>query len=93
MRILGLAFAGTSTRDREQMVAFLRETLSLPGVRVDGVEADLFELPDGSSFAVAGPGGMGETSRSIEFLVDQQLYELVERKQSPATGQVPVRDC
>jgi glyoxylase I family protein len=33
------------------------------------VEADLFELPDGSSFAVASPGGMGDSARSLGFLV------------------------
>jgi hypothetical protein len=70
MRILGLTFAGTSTPHREEMARFLSETLALPGIAVAGVEADLFELPDGSSFAVASPGGMGETERSIGFLVD-----------------------
>lgn len=40
-----------------------------PG-RVTGVEADLFDLPDGSSFAVASPQGMGATDRSVGFLVD-----------------------
>lgn len=70
MRILGLIFAGTSTDYRSQMASFLGDTLSLPRVRVDGVEADLFELPDGSTFAVASPGGMGDTPRSIGFLVD-----------------------
>jgi glyoxylase I family protein len=34
------------------------------------VEADLFDLPDGSSFAVASPQGMGATARSVGFLVD-----------------------
>lgn len=70
MRILGLVFAGTSTAHRSQMAGFLEDTLSLSRVRVDGVEADLFELPDGSTFAVASPGGMGETPRSIGFLVE-----------------------
>ena len=70
MRILGLTFAGSSTPNRVAMTEFLRDTLSLPSARVDGVEADLFELPDGSTFAVAGPGGMGDTSRSLGFLVD-----------------------
>jgi glyoxylase I family protein len=37
---------------------------------VAGVEADLFDLPDGSSFAVASPQGMGATDRSVGFLVD-----------------------
>ena len=36
---------------------------------VAGVEADLFDLPDGSSFAVASPQGMGSTQRSLGFLV------------------------
>ena len=70
MRILGLTFAGTATPERTQMVAFLRDTLSLPSAAVDGVEADLFALPDGSNFAVAWPEGMGDTPRSIGFLVD-----------------------
>lgn len=59
MRILGLVFAGTSTPHRSQMAEFLGDTLSLQRVQVDGVEADLFALPDGSTFAVASPGGMG----------------------------------
>jgi glyoxylase I family protein len=29
----------------------------------------MFELPDGSTFAVAGPRELGETSRTIGFLV------------------------
>src|ERR1700722_13698625 len=70
MRILGLVFAGTSTTNRSEMATFLEATLSLPRLHVDGVEADLFGLPDGSSFAVASPGGMGATPRSIGFLVD-----------------------
>ena len=70
MRILGLVFAGTSTPHRSQMADFLADTLSLPRAQVAGVEADLFALPDGSSFAVASPGGMGDTPRSIGFLVD-----------------------
>jgi catechol 2,3-dioxygenase-like lactoylglutathione lyase family enzyme len=73
MRILGLVFAGTSTEHRSQMVSFVGGTLALPRARADapdGVAADLFELPDGSTFAVASPGGMGDTPRSIGFLVD-----------------------
>ena len=70
MRILGLVFAGTSTPHRSQMADFLGDTLGISRVQVDGVEADLFELPDGSTFAVASPGGMGDTPRSIGFLVE-----------------------
>jgi glyoxylase I family protein len=70
MRILGLSFAGTATARRPEMVRFLTDVLGLAPARVEGVEADLFELPDGSHFAVAWPGGMGDTGRSVGFLVD-----------------------
>jgi catechol 2,3-dioxygenase-like lactoylglutathione lyase family enzyme len=70
IRVLGLVFAGSATDRRAEMAEFLRGTLGLTPVDDDGVEADLFELPDGSRFAVSGPGGMGETTRSIGFLVD-----------------------
>ena len=70
VRVLGLTFAGSATPRRTDMARFLRETLELQPVQVAGVEADLFQLPDGSQFAVAFPGGMGETDRAIGFLVD-----------------------
>ncbi len=70
IRVLGLVFAGSSTERRSEMTAFLRETLRLHNVEDGGVEADLFELPDGSRFAVSGPGGMGETARSTGFLIE-----------------------
>jgi len=79
MRILGICFAGTSTPHREPMTQFVREVLGVPARQVDGVEADLFGLPDGSSFAVASPGGMGESARSLGFLVenlDEAVTEL-----------------
>jgi len=52
------------------MAAFARDVLGLQPIQVDGVEADLYTLPDGSHFAVSGPGGMGDTQRSIGFEVD-----------------------
>jgi catechol 2,3-dioxygenase-like lactoylglutathione lyase family enzyme len=70
MLINGIVFAGTSTAARPQMSTFLDRVLGLERIHVDGVEADLFELPDGSSFAVSSVGGMGETERSLGFLVD-----------------------
>lgn len=79
MRILGLVFAGTATEQRPQMVRFVRETLGLEQVRIGGVEADIFEFPDGAHFAVADPRGMGDTSRSVGFLVeslDEAIAEL-----------------
>jgi catechol 2,3-dioxygenase-like lactoylglutathione lyase family enzyme len=85
VRILGLVFAGTSTPHRTQMADFLRGTLSLSPAQVDGVEADLFELPDGSTFAVASPGGMGETPRSIGFLVDDLDAAAAELREAGVT--------
>jgi catechol 2,3-dioxygenase-like lactoylglutathione lyase family enzyme len=79
VRLLGLVFVGTATENREEMVEFVRATLGLERVEDSGVEADLFELPDGSRVAVAGTGSMGETSRSIGFLVsslDDAVTEL-----------------
>ena len=55
MRILGLVFAGTATNARVEMTEFVEQTLGLKPVEVGGVEADMFELPDGANFAVAGP--------------------------------------
>jgi glyoxylase I family protein len=79
LRILGLVFAGTATDRRAQMVRFAAETLGLERLEVGGVEADMFALPDGSYFAVADPRGMGDTSRSVGFLVadlDEAVIEL-----------------
>ena len=63
-------FAGSGTPARSEMAAFARDVLGLTPAHVTGVEADLFDLPDGSSFAVASPQGMGATDRSLGFLVD-----------------------
>lgn len=52
------------------MSDFVGSVLGLPTVEVGGVDADMFALPDGSHFAVAAPRSMGETSRSLGFLVD-----------------------
>jgi len=61
------------------MVRFAAEVLGLEHVEVDGAEADMFALPDGSLLAVADPGGMGDTSRSVGFRVadlDEAIAEL-----------------
>lgn len=61
------------------MTRFVDVVLGLSRRVVEGVEADLFDLPDGSSFAVAAPGGMGDTARSLGFLVadlDEAIAEL-----------------
>lgn len=69
MQILGLVFAGTSTDRRAEMTRFAADVLGLAAASVDGASADMFELPDGSTFAVAGPRELGETSRTVGFLV------------------------
>jgi catechol 2,3-dioxygenase-like lactoylglutathione lyase family enzyme len=70
VRILGLVFAGTATSQRVEMARFVEDTLGLPRVEIGGVEADLFELLDGSWFAVSDPNAMGETDRAIGFRVE-----------------------
>ena len=70
MIVKGIVFAGTATSARSEMRDFLREILGMVPALVEGVEADLFDLPDGSSFAVASPHGMSATERSLGFLVD-----------------------
>ena len=80
MIVQGLIFAGTATKARAEMREFLQEVLGMVPTSVQGVEADLFDLPDGSSFAVASPQGMGATERSLGFLVDdldQAVADLV----------------
>jgi catechol 2,3-dioxygenase-like lactoylglutathione lyase family enzyme len=69
MRVLGLVFAGTATDSRAEMTAFARDVLGLQRLDIEGADADMFALPDGSTFAVAGPRELGETSRSVGFLV------------------------
>ncbi len=70
MIVRGIVFAGTATDARGEMRQFAQEVLGMTPAAVGGVEADLFDLPDGSAFAVASPGGMGRTDRSLGFLVD-----------------------
>lgn len=69
MEILGLVFAGTATDRSPEMSAFVSEVLGLPRVAIGGTGAHMFELPDGSHFAVDGPGEEGEISRTIGFRV------------------------
>jgi len=79
MKILGITFAGTSTDARPEMTAFVSDVLGLARLNVEGVEADLFGLPDGSQFAVAWPGGMGAGAQSLGFVVedlDEAIAEL-----------------
>jgi catechol 2,3-dioxygenase-like lactoylglutathione lyase family enzyme len=63
------------------MAVFVEDVLGLGRTQISGVEADLYALPDGSHFAIADPQGMGDTGRSIGFLVehlDDAIAELRE---------------
>ncbi len=81
MDILGLIFAGSSSDSRVEMATFVEGVLGLPRASVAGIEADLFDLPDGSRFAVASAGGMS-TERTIGFLVADVDAALVELRQA-----------
>jgi catechol 2,3-dioxygenase-like lactoylglutathione lyase family enzyme len=69
MEILGLIFAGSATDRRDEMTRFATDVLGLVPAPVAGADAAMFTLADGSTFAVAGPRELGETSRTIGFLV------------------------
>ncbi|MCW2678674.1 MAG: protein of unknown function, putative Glyoxalase/bleomycin domain [Frankiales bacterium] len=88
MNVRGIVFAGTGTGARYEMTGFVQDVLGLGRATVAGVEADLFDLPDGSSFAVAWPDGMGATSRSLGFLVED-IEQAVRELRAAA---VPVDD-
>lgn len=70
MQVLGVVFVGTSTAKRDQMRAFVKDVLGLEQLHRPDVEADMFRLQEGTTFAIASPGGMGPTERSVGFLVD-----------------------
>ena len=70
MKIRGIVFAGTATTERESTSTFLRDVLGLTSIPLEGVEADLFALPDGTAFAVAPVDSPDEAGRTIGFVVD-----------------------
>jgi catechol 2,3-dioxygenase-like lactoylglutathione lyase family enzyme len=70
MKINGLIFVGTRTAARTEMSAFVRDVLGLAPLHHGGLDADLFALPDGSSFAVTPPDDDGATERTVGFLVE-----------------------
>jgi catechol 2,3-dioxygenase-like lactoylglutathione lyase family enzyme len=70
MQIKGITFVGTRTGARSEMGAFVRDVLRLAPTTVDGVDAEMFTLPDGSTFAVTSPDGPGDTDRTVGFLVE-----------------------
>ena len=78
MQVRGVVFIGTSTTHRDEMRHFVRDVLGLDPLDRPDIEADMFRLPDGVYFAIASPGGMGPTERSIGFLVDDLDAAVVE---------------
>lgn len=71
MRITGITFVGTRTDARLAMTQFVREVLGLAAApAVEGMDADLFSLADGSTFAVTAGVGSAEDDRTVGFLVD-----------------------
>ena len=61
------------------MAAFVRDVLGLAQIAVEGAEAEFFELPDGSSFAVSPTDEDDVAERTVGFLVadvDQAAAEL-----------------
>jgi hypothetical protein len=78
MLIKGIAFAGVATNSRSEMSLFVENVLDMSRAHIGGIEADLFALPDGSTFAVASPGGMGDTERSLGFVVDDVAQAAIE---------------
>ena len=69
MEILGLVFAASPTERRAEMAAFASDVLGLRRTAVEGLDADLFVLPDGAHLAVADPRGGEDTEGSLGFLV------------------------
>lgn len=72
------------------MWTFLNEILGLEKMDVPEAEADVFRLPDGATFAVASPGGIGLTERSIGSLVDDLDSAVVELRSAGFAVDEPV---
>ncbi|HEU4946520.1 MAG TPA: VOC family protein [Kribbella sp.] len=70
MQIKGITFVGTRTSARSETGAFVRDVLGLTPLRTTGMDAEVFALPDGSTFAVTSPDGPDDSERTIGFLVE-----------------------
>jgi catechol 2,3-dioxygenase-like lactoylglutathione lyase family enzyme len=70
MHLQGITFVGTRTAARTAMVEFVRDVLGLAPARIDGIDAAVFALPDGSSFAVTSQNEAAGGERTVGFLVD-----------------------
>ncbi|MDX6229608.1 MAG: glyoxylase family protein [Frankiales bacterium] len=70
MQVKGITFVGTRTPSRAAMSAFALDVLGLQPTTLAGLDADVFALPDGSSFAVTQPWELDPAERTVGFLVD-----------------------
>ena len=80
MEIRGIVFVGTRTYERPAMAQFVEQVLGLAPVADDGIDAEVFALPDGSSFAVTSPDGPADTERTVGFLVSDVVAAAEELK-------------
>lgn len=85
MQIKGITFVGTRTGARSEMGTFVRDVLGLAPTTVDGMDAEMFALPDGSTFAVTSPDGPDDIERTIGFLVEDIDEAAAELKASGVT--------
>jgi catechol 2,3-dioxygenase-like lactoylglutathione lyase family enzyme len=69
MEILGLTFVASHTDAHAAMVRFGQDVLGLTPRRVEGMDATVFDLPDGTTFGVneIDPGDTAE--RTVGFRV------------------------
>ena len=93
MKIAGLVFVGTRTGARGEMASFAREVLGLAPADPPELDADLFDLPDGSSFAVA-PSDEPRGQRTVGFLVEDLDAAAAELRSAgiPIDGEVAANE-
>ena len=80
MQVRGITLVGTRTDARAEMATFIGEVLGLMSAPVEGMDAEMFALPDGSSFAVTSQDGPNDAVRTVGFLVDNLLEAAAELK-------------
>jgi hypothetical protein len=68
MKVEGLVLVGSRCTERAAMATFVRDLLQLTRSTIEGVDADVFVLPDRSSFVVTDAAD-GHDERTIGFLV------------------------
>jgi glyoxylase I family protein len=77
VKVTGLVFVGTRTGAQATMARFVREVLGFAPAHISGIDADLFELPDGSTFVVAA-GDASNGERTVGFRVEDLDAAIIE---------------